>query len=53
MYFLQLHILHCPDYAQSGKYLLKGSPQAIDWFAKHYGCVRYVTNPETPAKDNK
>ena len=51
-YFLQLRILRCPDYAQSGKYLIKGSPQALDWFTKHYGAVRYgVTEPLT--KDKK
>ncbi len=53
LYFVQLRILRQPDYARSGKFLLKGSPQAIDWFAKHYGVERYKTNPEPLPKDKK
>ena len=52
-YFAQLRALRHLDYAQSGKYLIKGSPQALDWFTKHYGAARCATSPETPAKDKK
>jgi len=53
LYFLQLRILRQPDSARSGKYLLKGPPQSIDWFAKHYGVERYTTNHEPLPKDKK
>jgi hypothetical protein len=51
-YFLALRILRQPDYAQCGRYLLKGSPEALEWFTKHYGAKTYATNPK-PANDEK
>jgi hypothetical protein len=50
-YFTQLRILRCPDYARSGKYLIKASPQAFEFFTKYYGAERYEVVPKAPAKD--
>lgn len=52
-YFLVLGIVRHVDYAQSGKYLIKGSPQALDWFTQHYGAVRYTILAEAVVKDKK
>ena len=51
-HFLALRILRQPDYARCGFYLVKGSPQALEWFTKHYGAEMYATNPK-PANDEK
>ena len=51
-HFLALRVLRQPDYARCGFYLVKGSPQALEWFTKHYGAETYATNPK-PANDEK
>jgi hypothetical protein len=50
-YFTLLRLSKSPDYARSGKFLIKASPQALEWFTKHYGAVRYEIAPKAPAKD--
>lgn len=52
-YFLALRILRQPDYARCGIYLLKGSPQAIEWFTRHYGAETYATKPAAPKDEKK
>lgn len=52
-HFLMLRLLRQPDYARSGLYLLKGSPQALDWFAKHYEIERYATDAKPPENEKK
>jgi hypothetical protein len=53
IHFLMLRVLRQPDYARSGLYLLKGSPQALDWFAKHYEIERYATDAKPPENEKK
>jgi|GEM_PF-6656826 len=52
-HFTKLRMLRCPDYARSGRYLIKASPEAFKWFTKYYGAERYEVVPETPPKDKK
>jgi hypothetical protein len=52
-YFAQLRVLRQTEYAQSGKYLIKGSPAALDRFTKHYGAVRCDVPPAAPKADKK
>jgi hypothetical protein len=39
--FLYLRLRRIPDYARSGKFLVKASPEAFAWFVKSYGAERY------------
>jgi len=39
--FLQLRLRRIPDYARSGKFLIKATPRAFGWFVDNYGAERY------------
>jgi hypothetical protein len=40
-YFLQLHLRRIPDYARSGRFLIKADKQSLKWFTTYYGADAY------------
>jgi hypothetical protein len=40
--FLQLRLRRIPDYARSGKFLIKATSTPFAWFATVYGAERYT-----------
>jgi hypothetical protein len=46
--FLQLRLRRIPDYARSGKFLIKADEETFKWFSQHFGAERYsVRRPLT------
>jgi hypothetical protein len=46
--FLQLRMLRVPDYARSGKFLIKADEETFKWFLQNFGAERYsVRRPLT------
>ncbi len=39
--FLQLRMRRIPDYARSGKFLIKSDKQSFKWFLQYFGAERY------------
>jgi hypothetical protein len=39
--FLQLRLRRIPDYARSGKFLIKADEDTFKWFLRHFGAERY------------
>jgi len=39
-----------PDYARSGRFLIKADKEAFQWFAARYGAERYFVQPPSNLK---